>query len=66
MAKEFTSEKLVVLSGPDSKKPTKHTFNHVIENATDDQIIQFGKIVETLSGEAFQAANVTTVSKVTA
>lgn len=59
MTKTWLKATLAVQMTTDTDEKRKQSFNAIVEGATDEQLSAFGKVLETLTGNDFVAANVT-------
>ncbi|WP_122551473.1 DUF1659 domain-containing protein [Lactiplantibacillus plantarum] len=57
MTKTWLKETLTVQTTTELDEQRKQTFNAIAQDATDEQLAAFGKIVEVLTGDQFTAAN---------
>ncbi|KEZ14601.1 hypothetical protein Lp90_1100 [Lactiplantibacillus plantarum] len=57
MTKTWLKATLTVQTTMELDEQRKQTFNAIAQDATDEQLAAFGKIVEVLTGDQFTAAN---------
>ncbi|MCG0677829.1 hypothetical protein [Lactiplantibacillus plantarum] len=57
MTKTWLKATLTVQTTTELVEQRKQTFNGIAQDATDEQLAAFGKIVEVLTGDQFMAAN---------
>lgn len=57
MTKTRLKATLTVQTTTELDEQRKQTFNAIAQDATDEQLAAFGKIVEVLTGDQFTAAN---------
>ena len=57
MTKTWIKATLTVQTTTELVEQRKQTFNAIAQDATDEQLAAFGKIVEVLTGDQFTAAN---------
>ncbi|OAZ75662.1 hypothetical protein [Lactiplantibacillus plantarum] len=57
MTKTLLKATLTVQTTTELDEQRKQTFNAIAQDATDEQLAAFGKIVEVLTGDQFTAAN---------
>ncbi|ASG78821.1 MULTISPECIES: hypothetical protein [Lactiplantibacillus] len=57
MTKTWLKATLTVLTTTDLDEQRKHTFNGIAQDATDEQLAAFGKVIEVLTGDQFTTAN---------
>ncbi|AUH36669.1 hypothetical protein CXZ13_04870 [Lactiplantibacillus plantarum] len=57
MTKIWLKATLTVQTTTELDEQRKQTFNAIAQDATDEQLAAFGKIVEVLTGDQFTAAN---------
>ncbi|WP_338231003.1 hypothetical protein [Lactiplantibacillus paraxiangfangensis] len=59
MKKTWLKATLAVLMTTDTDVKRKQSFNAIAQDATDEQLAAFGKVLETLTGNDFVSANIT-------
>ena len=65
MNKTWLKATLAVQMTTATDEQRKQSFNAIVQDATDEQLSAFGKVLETLTGDDFVAANVTNAFKYT-
>ncbi|WP_318766676.1 DUF1659 domain-containing protein [Lactiplantibacillus carotarum] len=59
MQKTWLKATLAVQMTTDTDVKRKQSFNGIVQGATDEQLNAFGKVLETLTGNDFDFANIT-------
>ncbi|WP_047999291.1 hypothetical protein [Lactiplantibacillus herbarum] len=59
MKKTWLKATLTVQMETDTDEQRKQTFTAIAQDATDEQLAVFGKVLETLTGDHFKTANIT-------
>ncbi|CAJ1227064.1 hypothetical protein [Lactiplantibacillus xiangfangensis] len=59
MKKTWLKATLAVLMTTDTDVKRKQSFNAITQDATDEQLAAFGKVLEALTGNDFVSANIT-------
>lgn len=57
MTKTWLKATLTVQTTTELDEQRKQTFNGIVQDATDEQLAAFGKVVEVLTDDQFMAAN---------
>lgn len=59
MTKTWLKATLAVQMESDTEEKRKQSFNAIVQDASEQQLTAFSKVLETLTGDSFVAANIT-------